>query len=232
MTNGPSSNRIDIVILGDGYTVAQQAQFLTDATRLKTALFNTSPWREYQALFNVSAVHLISNQDGADNGSFGATRDTALGAWFNCQQVDRLLCINDAAAWAVLSQAAPNYNMVFVLVNDPKYGGSGGSISVASTHANSLQVLLHETGHSVGSLADEYELAFDGYPPCTNDCFEANATLDATSSVKWSMWIDQMTPIPTPEGSSSWGCQSAADLWPVLGLLLWRPRRSARTGRP
>jgi hypothetical protein len=50
LTNGPSSNRIDIVILGDGYTVAQQAQFLTDATRLKTALFNTSPWREYQAL--------------------------------------------------------------------------------------------------------------------------------------------------------------------------------------
>ncbi len=58
-------------------------------------MFGISPLKQYAQFFNVKLLHVISNENGADNGSYGATRDTALGAYFNCDGIDRLLCIDD-----------------------------------------------------------------------------------------------------------------------------------------
>lgn len=203
-TTGPASNRIDIVILGDGYTAADQTKFTQDATALTNTLFSATPWKEYAGLFNVRAIHVTSNQNGADNGSYGTTRDTALGAYYLCANIDRLICIDSSAVYNIASQATPDYDLLVVLVNDPKYGGSGGAISVASTNSSSAEIMIHELGHTLGGLADEYESAYPGYPACGTDCPEPNATPNATSTVKWKSWIPTGTPIPTPEGNASY----------------------------
>jgi hypothetical protein len=65
---------------------------------------------------------------------------------------------------------------------------------VASTHTAVGELVLHELGHSLGLLADEYggpaPLACDAAsePP------EANVTKDL---IKWASWIAPGTPIPT-----------------------------------
>ena len=43
-----------------------------------------------------------------------------------------------------------------IIVNDDRYGASGGFFSVVNSNSN-IAVLLHEVGHSFGGLADEYE---------------------------------------------------------------------------
>ena len=48
----------------------------------------------------------------------------------------------------------PNVDELVMLVNDPRYGGSGGSVAVAS--ASAPEIALHELGHSFAGLADEY----------------------------------------------------------------------------
>jgi MYXO-CTERM domain-containing protein len=85
-------------------------------------------------------------------------------------------------------------------VNDPKYGGSGGTVCVSSANEQSFEVLAHEIGHSLAFLADEY--SYEGnQPPCDpqQDCQEANATLRTTlEQIKWHDWIEDGTPLPTP----------------------------------
>lgn len=120
-------------------------------------LFAATPWREYAGLFNVSIIHVVSNENGADDGTYGAMRDTALGSYYGCSGVDRSICFNSGAVLTVAAQASPQYDQLVVLVNDPKYGGPGGVIAALSTNTDAPEILIHELGHSVGGLADEYE---------------------------------------------------------------------------
>lgn len=202
---GPSSNRIDIVVMGDGYTAADQAQLTNDANVLVNQLFNTPPWREYAGLFNVKLIKVVSNETGADQGSFGAMRDTALGAYYFCQGIERLLCLSSSAVYSTLAAHTPEYDVILVTVNDPKYGGAGGPYAVSSIASQARDIIIHELGHTVANLADEYESPYPGYPMCGADCTEANVTTNATSTVKWSPWILSGTPIPTPGGTPGVG---------------------------
>lgn len=62
--NGSSSNHIDLVFLADGFTSAEQTNFITQVNTISTALFNTSPYKEYKNLFNVYAIQVSSATSG------------------------------------------------------------------------------------------------------------------------------------------------------------------------
>ena len=199
-TSGPIADRFNIAVLGDGYRAEDQTKLKTDAQGIIDYLFNVPPLEQYAAFFNVKLVHVISNENGADNGSYGTTRDTALAADCSGDISDRLLCIDDGAAAVAAAQDVPEYNFAIVIVNDPKYGGSGGPVGASSSNEQSFEVLAHEIGHSLAHLADEY--SYEGnQPPCNQqqDCREANATLRTSlDQIKWKDWIEQGTPLPTP----------------------------------
>ena len=197
---GVPSNRLDLVILGDGYRVEDQTKLSTDAKNVLTRLFEVTPWKEYAGLVNVSVIHVISNEEGADNGSAGLQRDTALNSYFNCAGNDRTICFTDSIVYGIANQATPMFDQLVVLVNDSKYGGSGGTIAALSTNVQAPEILIHELGHSVGGLADEYDLAYPAFPACNGECPEANASPNSSASVKWSHWLEASTPLPTPEG--------------------------------
>lgn len=205
--SGAPSQRIDLVILGDGYRAQDQAQLTADATRMTSSLFAMAPWASYKALFNVRVVHVVSNQNGGDLGADGQMRDTALGATFNCQGTDRLLCIDSERVADVLSTHTPDYDLALVVVNDPKYGGAGGSFPTSSTNEFAGDIVIHELGHSLGGLADEYEAPYPGYPSCGAECPEANATVNPPGSPRWAQWISSSTPVPTPESDPTYSTE-------------------------
>lgn len=197
-TNGAPASRLDLLILGDGYTAAQQTKFATDVQSLTEKFFSQEPLKSYRKLFNVARVDLVSNLSGASH--TGASMDTALGAFYNCSGIQRLICVDFGKVNAVLSAIpAAQRDLVVVLVNDTEYGGSGGAVAVASLHPQVLELVLHEAGHSFALLTDEY----GGPPPpaCSTarEPTAANATLETERSrIKWNAWIDPATPLPTP----------------------------------
>ncbi len=85
-----------------------------------------------------------------------------------------------------------------MIVNDTEYGGSGGSIAVASINGAVVELVLHELGHSFGFLADEY----GGPPPpscSTNEPSAPNSTRQTNPAlVKWNVWVEPGVPLPTP----------------------------------
>tara|TARA_R110002020_G_scaffold367683_3_gene579543 strand:- start:3981 stop:5834 length:1854 start_codon:yes stop_codon:yes gene_type:complete len=197
LNNGSPDNRIDIVILGDGYTSSQLvSDFTTHARSLVDYLFAggaaTEPYGRYASYFNVHLIDIASVQSGADNPGGNLTVDTALDAtYFFDGTTERLLYIDDskadAAVAAALQGTGIDVDMRFASVNDTKYGGGGGKYAVyAGGNANALDVAVHEVAHSYAKLADEYggnPGVFTGAEPVG-----VNITKDA-SGAKWQQWL-------------------------------------------
>lgn len=206
VNNGPASNRVDIAIVGDGYTAAQMAAYHADVSAMVDGLFAQEPFREYKRYFNVQRVDVVSAQSGADHPERVPARivNTALDATYNCAQIQRLICVDHAKVQTVLGRSLQpaQYDIQLVLVNDPEYGGSGGAVAVASTHASVVELVLHELGHSFGLLTDEYGGGSDSTCGLTEPNF-ANATAStARDQIKWRSWIGTSTPVPTLTQSS------------------------------
>jgi hypothetical protein len=198
--HGDPANRVDITILGDGYTQAELPKYATDIERFIQGLFAQEPYKEYQRFFNVHRVDVISNESGADHPEYSVNRDTALNATYNCAGIQRLICVSTSKVNEVLLRSLPaeQRDVVLVIVNDTEYGGSGGIIAVASLHFQVIELILHELGHTLGLLADEY----GGPPPPTcnaaSEPNEVNVTKTNTpAQIKWRPWIDAATLLPT-----------------------------------
>ncbi|TAK12161.1 MAG: hypothetical protein EPO35_11630 [Acidobacteria bacterium] len=233
--NGPATNRLNMVIMGDGYTAGGLSQFARDVDSVLAALFRDPPYSEYANYFNVLRVDVTSTEVGVSHPEVGRNIASALGAYYNCGGIQRLICINTSAVNAVLARSVPanQRDLVLVLVNDTEYGGSGGSIAVASTNFQSSELVLHEYGHTLGLLADEYTTQ---PPTCFNSVepAEVNATRETSrSSIKWSAWIDAATPIPTTgNGAGIPGLYEGAKYCPAG---LYRPTNDSKMrslGRP
>lgn len=200
VNSGWATRRVDIVIVGDGYTAAEMGKFRTDAATAAAAYFTEPPYDEYRRYFNVRAVEVESAESGADHPSRGVFRDTAFDAAYDCAGITRLICVDTGAVYSVLQASGitpARRDMIWVLVNDSEYGGSGGALAVASTHLSVVDLMLHEAGHSFGLLADEYIYS----PPSCQNGFEPaepNVTIQtARESIKWAHWIAQSTLLPT-----------------------------------
>ena len=197
INNGTAANRVDVAILGDGYTSSEMAKYRTDVLQFVQAMFAQDPYLEYQRYFNVHRVDVTSNQSGADHPERGSFVDTAFDANYNCAGTQRLICVAQNKVFAALQRSlSPNqYDIALVIVNDAEYGGSGGSVAVASTHILGVEIILHELGHSFGLLRDEY-----GGSQC-GTVTEPNSpnitTMTSRSQIKWGHWIDASTPVPT-----------------------------------
>jgi IgA Peptidase M64 len=200
INNGSAANRVDIVILGDGYTSSQMNKYKNDVQAAMMQFFNNEPFREYRNFFNVHRIDVVSSQSGADHPERASFVNTALDATYNCTGIQRAICVNNGKVFTILGNSVTpsQRDIMLVIVNDEEYGGSGGSVAVTSTHVEVLELILHELGHSFGLLADEYG---GPPPPACNSTVEPSA-VNATkvtdrALIKWNHWIDASTPIPT-----------------------------------
>jgi hypothetical protein len=203
--SGPASNRVDLALIGDGYTASELGTtYVTHAQSLVDYMFTNrvnDPYPRYANFFNVHRVSIASNQSGADNPATGVVRDTALDATYRYDGVtDRLLYFSTSKATTAinttLSGSGITPDMRVGLVNDSTYGGGGGYYAVyAAGNSSSRPIATHEIGHSFAKLADEYD--YGGSTTYTgSEPGQANITKDSTGA-KWSRWLGYTDPAHT-----------------------------------
>jgi hypothetical protein len=202
LANGPTSGRLNIAILAEGFTLGEETTFTNRALAVLNQFLAASPYKEYRNHFNGLAIFVPSAQSGSDHPTASTYRNTYFNSTYGTGSLVRLITIPSDGIGKVnslLEQFVPEYDIALLLVNDSEYGGSGGFPAIASIHTSSSELALHEIGHSFAGLGDEYDAPAPGYP----DVEHPNTTKETRrDSIKWRDWINPSTPIPTPETST------------------------------
>ncbi|MYM84070.1 peptidase M64 [Duganella sp. FT50W] len=201
--NGPSEDKVDLLIVGDGYTQADMKKFEADARRLADHLFATSPFKERANDFNVWAIARPTSASGVSRPSTGVHKESPLGTRYDIFGSERYVLTTDNRALRELAQYAP-YEFIEILVNNDTYGGGGifGQFSTAAAGNDWANYLfVHEFGHHFAGLADEYYTSPVAYATGgeRREPWEPNATaLRDPAQLKWKKFIKEGTPLPTP----------------------------------
>jgi hypothetical protein len=198
---GDPATKVDLLLLGDGYTRAETKKFEADARRLTKVLFATSPFKEHASDFNVWGLCPAAAQSGISRPSTGLYRDSL--STYDAFGSERYILSFDNHALRKVAQFAP-YEFVEILANNRTYGGGGifnlySTVAVDNAFAN--YVFVHEFGHHFAGLADEYYTSSVAYAPATErvEPWEPNATaLLDPAKLKWKDLVAPDTPIPTP----------------------------------
>ena len=202
MKNGDPATKVDLLILGDGYTAALRSKFEADAKRLVDVLFATSPFKERRTDFNVWGLVPPSRESGISRPSLGIHRSNPVSSTYDAFGSERYVLAFDNKVFRRIASHAP-YDVVEIVVNERTYGGGGiyGLYStVSSDNAFSPYVFVHEFGHHVAALADEYYTSPVAYAPATTreEPWEPNVTaLLDPKNLKWRDLVKPGTPIPT-----------------------------------
>jgi hypothetical protein len=202
LENGPPAQKVDLVLLGDGYTAAEMDEWHQDARRLAEILFSFSPFKERKADFNVWAVDTPSPESGVSRPSDGVYRRSALRTGYDAFGSERYVLAFDDRRVREAAAAAP-YDVMEIVVNGRKYGGGGIFnlyATVASDNAYTPYVFVHEFGHHFAGLADEYYTSDVAYGPAGSgrpEPWERNVSANPRAP-KWKDLVAAATPLPTP----------------------------------
>jgi hypothetical protein len=197
-----SDRRVKLVIVPDGYRVSDKALMDQNANSLANYLFFTTPFWEHIPFFNIILVYAYSLDSGVDECDCEIVKDTAMGLRFPeeyplCGDFDNR-CLNygnggcdtvSSGNIALAEQRVPGFDAsqgdkTILMANTTRDGGCGGTRSVyAARTPRSLEVALHELGHTMAGLADEY----GGNPSCGHQSSEINTSRKPDGA--WPEWL-------------------------------------------
>lgn len=205
----PPDKAMDVVIVPEGYATADGDKLRADLKRFARIFLDYEPWKSNRRRIHVRGIVAYSRESGVSEPRKSIYRDTVLGSSFNTFDSARYLTVLHTKRLRQIASLAP-YDTLFVMVNTSRYGGGGvynqWSIFTSDNEYDDY-LMLHEYGHHMGGLGDEYytsAVASDEdamYPPGTEP-WEPNLTalLGGTrQSAKWHDLIAADTPVPTPE---------------------------------
>lgn len=201
--SGNPHNKVDIVIIPDGYTSDDMAKFEADCAKFAQYLFNSSPYKERKNDFNIWGVKAISAEAGTDIPIAGVYKNTIVESKFYTFDTERYLMTESYFRVRDIAANVP-YDQIFILVNSPKYGGGAiyNYYSVCINNNKSEEyIFVHEFGHGFAFLGDEYytsSTSYNDFYPLGTEPLEENLTTLVEFDKKWKGMMDKDTPIPTP----------------------------------
>jgi hypothetical protein len=201
--NGAADKKVDIVILGDGYTEKEMDKFRKDATRLSGFLLNSEPFKSHKTDFNIRAVETPSAGSGVNKPHHGVFARTPLTVHYSSFDSERYALSYDNRTIRDVASAVP-YDLMVILVNERTYGGGGIYnlyTTVSADNKFAEYIMVHEMGHHMAALADEYYTSSVSYeiPEVKVEPWETNITaLFDKNNLKWKDLVEASTPLPTP----------------------------------
>lgn len=200
---GEPRRKVDIALIAEGYTPDEMEKFRRDAARLVDCLFSVEPFASRRDDFNIWAVETPSGESGTDLPHRNSWKNTAANTAFFTFGIERYLTAPDHTLLCELAADVP-YDLLYVVVNTGLYGGGGIYNAYAlctADHPQSNNVFVHELGHALAGLGDEYyssEVAYENFYDLRLEPWEPNLTTLVDFDGKWRDLLLPATPVPTP----------------------------------
>lgn len=185
--HGPSANRVDVALMGDGYTLDHQDTFDKLAEDVTPLFERQKTFREYYPYFNFRRFNLVSRDDGVDG--FGREEDTALDAR-TLGTIAGHVGIDKGLVHEMLDLSPAHDDLAIVFVRVGALGTGGGGI--ATIGGRSAKTTIHEWGHAFARLGDEYAQK-------THDRGGVGEAVNVSASedpeqVPWAHWLAAKVP--------------------------------------
>lgn len=231
--HGNPDHRVDVVLLPEGYGPGERAKFEAACREFAQAFATYAPFKELFDRFNFRAVWAPSEDSGVTIPGEGIWRNTACGANFYTFDSERYQTVADQQRLRDLAAHVP-YEYIYVLSNTQKYGGGGifnfYGISAAHHPERSDKIYVHEFGHLLLGLGDEYvdPLTFEGMYPKKVEPWEVNLTTLTAFDRKgiWQGLLDASTPVPTPDTEEYDDCVGVFEGGGYMAKGVYRPWRN------
>lgn len=203
-TGGAPEKSLDILFIPDGYSLNDQKMMDQDMKRFAQYILKCAPFKDFKKEINISSIEGFSEESGITDPNAGITKNTLLNCSFNVIDLDRyLMCLN-VFKMHDIAEDAP-YDIIVIICNTKKYGGGGIYNFYCTVNNKGLQsnyVIVHELGHLLAGLGDEYytsDVSVRDYYPEGVEPVEPNLTTLVDFESKWISMMDIETPIPTPD---------------------------------
>jgi IgA Peptidase M64 len=232
--NGPRSQRLNLVLLGDGFQLEELDEYAAKAQQALSHLASVRPFSyRLKDAMNVFRVDVVSTDSGvadpeACDGSGAAPKTYFDSSFCGEPNVRRALTVDKAVVVDTCDQLVPEWEFALVLANSPVWGGTrSGSVCTTSLANGFEQIFVHELGHAISGLGDEYpyragceqdgpDRTYRGSEPAA-----ANLTIARDrASLKWRQWVAPDTPLPTKTTTDCSKCDSSENPQPswTVGL--------------
>lgn len=151
--NGPSRNRIDIVVMADGaeYDNAAQARWKKEAEIVFRALFESDSLKEYAKYFNTYRAHIASKDNRLNK------PDGPIMTFFKSREDEGEILTDGFKARDIAAMTGTKDNLALVQVRPAghSHGISGHGVATFGSPRPTSQHVLHAFGHALAGLADE-----------------------------------------------------------------------------
>ncbi|MCL4419497.1 MAG: IgA Peptidase M64 [Bacteroidetes bacterium] len=201
--SGNPHDKVDVVIISEGYDSNEDMKFLEDIKRFTEVFFSQEPYKTNQDKFNIYGIYKPSEESGIDIPQNKIYKKTAVNATFNSLGSDRYLLTEDNKTLRDVAAHAP-YDVIYIMANTSKYGGGGIYNQFATFVNNNVwneYVFLHEFGHAFAGLGDEYytsDVSYNDFYPKGIEPTEPNLTaLINKGDLKWREFITPGIEIPS-----------------------------------
>jgi len=200
---GTAEKCLDILLIPDGYAKNDAEKLQKDMKTFADYILNCSPYKENLDRVNIRAIEGYSEESGITNPNAKVFKNTLINSSYNTIEVDRyLMCLN---VWKIneIADDAP-YDAILIIANSTKYGGGGIYNFYAVVNSDgqfSDYVVVHELGHSIAGVGDEYfdsEVSVRDFYPEGVEPVEPNLTTLVDFDKKWKSML-QDVPVPTPD---------------------------------
>jgi len=187
IAHGPSDNRVDVIVLGDGYELGHQRALAKVAEDAPPLFERIEPFREYWSYLNFSRGACVSADDGLDG--FGREADTLLGGFTRNTDVGHV-GIDGQLVHRVLAEIPESDGIAIVFVKQGLMGTGGDGIAVIG--GRDAATTVHEFGHAFAGLGDEYS-THTHYRGPPRHGINISASEDE-KAVPWRHWIEARHP--------------------------------------
>lgn len=203
-----NGDRMALIFYAAGYTEGERAMYEADVDQAIQEIHGASPFREYWGHLRFYRAWTPSLRSGV----LDAPSDSVFGGVYLLDGAPRWNSDGFWKRYGDSSFACAGKNQNFILSNRGifllnSYADGGVTVGHNWTLQSRLHwgTLIHELGHAVGELSDEYG-GFPGRPSSTwaSDGTSYGPVYNVSRSTRkeqipWKAWIADSTPIPTPE---------------------------------